>query len=568
MPGNACRRHLQHRRAPPARPGGVEIEIVGGAQQQVGARQEGIEALGRRQQGAAGADAAGDQWAAGDHRVGDVAGKAAEAVFGQPAATHVDLDPAGRDEGGIGKQAERVDGRRIAEQFGSIRQLRGRTAGEDRGCLRRFHHTSGIVDAGQARDQAGGALQENALFRAERHALEAGFPEIIGPEKGPERLTRIVHTAFEAQLLAARILGKFEIPGLGAVGVEHLVAVEIAPAGDPGEAPIVIHLVAGRQVEIIDIAGQARLVGPQHGGAERRPADFLEAVGAGGAAGGREAARGKGRARCPLAVIGAHQIDGEIRRRREAQRDAGAILALAIEIIDARAVRRLRTGTAGDILHHAIAQLDGAGDPQGDHVVAKVDVAIDAALIKIAIAHTHFARGAGTRLGGDHRNDADGRCGAEERRLRALHHFDAFKIIEIEIGAARPRHVDAVQIDGDGRCSLRGTAVGGDAADHETRVVGALFLHIEAGHIGRELVELGDADLAQGPPGVGGDGDRHVALLLLALLGGDDNLLAQRFGDLIIAGGLGCGGGQDNERGADEAGTGEQRETAHGRTPC
>ena len=99
--------------------------------------------------------------------------------------------------------------------------------------------------------------------------MEAGFPEIIGAEEAAQFLTFVVEAAFKAHLFAARIFGKFQIPGLGAIGVEHLVAVEVAVAGDGGEAPGVAELGVHAQVHVIHVARQAGLIGAEHGGAER-----------------------------------------------------------------------------------------------------------------------------------------------------------------------------------------------------------------------------------------------------------------------------------------------------------
>ena len=183
-------------------------------------------------------------------------------------------------------------------------------------------------------------------------------------------------------------------------------------------------------------------------------------------------------------------------------------------------------------------------------------MAIDAALIIIAVAHAHFAGETGVRLGGDDADHTHGGGGTEQGGLRALHHFDAFQIIKIEVGTTRPRDIDAVEIDGDGRRALRGAGVRCDAADHEAGVVGRLFLHVQAGHIGGKLIELCNADLAQATPGVGGDGDRHVVQFLLGLLRRHHDFLADRFGHLIGFGGKG-------RQGRQQAGGSEQQKTAH-----
>jgi hypothetical protein len=369
-------------------------------------------------------------------------------------------------------------------------------------------------------------LQEGSLLAAERHALGARFPEIVGARKRPEAVGRVVDPAFEVHLLAARILGEFQVPGLAAVGVEHLQAVEIAVAGHGREAPGPLRGIVCRDVEIIDVAPQARLVGPQHLGAERRAGNFHEAVGRRVAPGRREGPAGKGGAGRALPIVGADHVDRHVVRRREPQRDPRPILALAVQVVDLGAIGCLRTRVARDILDNPVTQLDLPCDPQRHLVVSKVHEAVQPALVEIAVSPPDFARKAWLGLVGDHRHGAHGRRRSEQRRLRALHDLHALEVIEIEVGPARPRDIDPVQVDGDGGRALRTAGVGRDAPDHEARIVGGLFLHVEPGYEGRKLVELGDAQFPQRLAGKGRDRDRHIHKALLDLLGGDQNLLA------------------------------------------
>ena len=67
-----------------------------------------------------------------------------------------------------------------------------------------------------------------------------------------------------AALFAVGVLGKFEEIGGGAIGVEHLVAVEFAEAVDHGDCPVVGNLPVHCQIGVIDIAGQAQSGIAQH----------------------------------------------------------------------------------------------------------------------------------------------------------------------------------------------------------------------------------------------------------------------------------------------------------------
>ena len=163
-PADAAGIDLHHRRTATTRVGGIKVHVVGGAEQDVGARQEGIKSTRGTEHFTIGVDAAANQWAAGDNRIGNAGRNAAVAIFTQITAAQVDFQARHRDHRHVGKGAEGADFSRVAEQFGGIGQHGGRAAGQDRGGAGGFHHTGGIVDAGQARHQSRRALQENAFF--------------------------------------------------------------------------------------------------------------------------------------------------------------------------------------------------------------------------------------------------------------------------------------------------------------------------------------------------------------------------------------------------------------------
>ena len=134
-----------------------------------------------------------------------------------------------------------------------------------------------------------------------------------------------------------------------------------------------------------------------------------------------------------------------------------------------------------------------------------------------------------TRLLADEVDRAGRRVAAEQRALRALQHLDALEVEHAE-GQHRRRHqVHVVDVDAGRGVVVGGVVVEADAADGDVRdAVGHHVLDLHVWRQQREVGELRDARLGEGLAGVGGAGDADVAEALLALLGGDEDLLELR----------------------------------------
>ena len=281
-----------------------------------------------------------------------------------------------------------------------------------------------------------------------------------------------------ADLPAIGDLGEFEEGRGAAVGVEHFGAVELAVAVDRGEAPVGVELVVDGEVDVVNLTVEAELVIAQRRCARRIAAEVGVAEGIGRparrAGEGREAARDERRSAIALLVIGADEVDRQILGRAPAQRGAQAELVLCVEFF-------LLIG--GKVLNIAIARAPFARQAEGQRVAADIDEAAQQGLVEVAIAAAHFSREAFTRAGRDDADRTHGAGGAEQGRLRALDHFDAFQIVDRLIAAARARDIDAVVIERDARALLGRAAIRGDAANHDAGVVGALLLNQQAGDV-------------------------------------------------------------------------------------
>ena len=137
-----------------------------------------------------------------------------------------------------------------------------------------------------------------------------------------------------------------------------------------------------------------------------------------------------------------------------------------------------------------------------------------------------FGGETGLGPGGDHADRAHRRRGSEQGRLRSLDDLDPLHIVDVLIGATRAGNVDAVIIKGDARRLLGRSAVRRDAANDDARIVGALFLDVEAGDIVGQFVQVGNADFRHPLAADGRYGDGHVHRPLFDLLRGHDDLLA------------------------------------------
>ncbi|MCY1172513.1 hypothetical protein D9M73_126490 [compost metagenome] len=344
-----------------------------------------------------------------------------------------------------------------------------------------------------------------------------------------------------AILVAARVLGKLQIPGRTAIGVEHFVAVELAIAVDGGEADPGGQFRRQREVGVIDVALQAELGATQHLRAIGRARQFGIAIVAAIAARRRLRARAEGRAGVALAVIGQHQRGGERIGRCPAQRTAQAALILAVEIVLLGLALILvgHIGIAGDVADEAVMIFVGEGEARRERVVADIDEARHLPAIVIAVGCDDPGGRSGLGPGRDDVHRANCGCGAEQRRLRPLHDFNALKIEQILICATRARDVDAVIVQRNARALLRRAAIRGDATDHEARVVVALLLNAQTGNVHRHFGERVDPQRLHLCAGQRRHRDRHVLQLLFTLLRGDDDVAALRLGRLCCGGRLG-----------------------------
>ena len=533
---------LHDRRAPALADGAIEVEAVVQPEQRIEPRQQRRKAALRRQLRALrvrGADQAGANAERGqDHGVGLDRAVAGLAVLDQHAGARGQFQARRRDPGGVGEHRISVVVAVVAE-LRRVGKLTKRPAGDDRRHLRR---RDGAVRQNAARSRRDtDRLQLRAdrrigcrhrageigpFLRREGHALVAVF------EKGVPAEGRAILGTFEreaalmAPLLPLRILGELEVPGRAAIGVEHLQRVEMAEAVDGREADTVRQVDVHRQIGVIDVAVESELAGAEHLLAIGRARQLGIAIVAGLPAGGGMRARLERGARVALPVIGEDQVRGDRIARLPAERSADAALVLAIEVVlvDPALVLVRNVGIAGDVADVAAAVFVGKGDTPREHLVPRVQEAGDLGTIEVAVGAGDLSGEA--RLGrGRHDADrADRSRGAEQRRLRALHHLDAGQVVQVLIGATRTADVDAVVVERDARALLCGARVRGDAADHEPRVVGALLLHLKAGDERRHLVEFGHADVGHVRARQRGDRDRHVLDPLRPLLGRDDDI--------------------------------------------
>ena len=120
---------------------------------------------------------------------------------------------------------------------------------------------------------------------------------------------------------------------------------------------------------------------------------------------------------------------------------------------------------------------------------------------------------------------ADLRAASEQRALRALEHFYALEIEQLDDRAAGLGDRHAILEHRDARFHVARAIVGGDAANHEARVVWALQLDVEPRHERRERIELLNALLGEEVRGERGHSHRHILYRLAALLRGDRDLL-------------------------------------------
>ncbi len=172
---------------------------------------------------------------------------------------------------------------------------------------------------------------------------------------------------------------------------------------------------------------------------------------------------------------------------------------------------------------------------------------------------------AGRLLGDEVDRAADGVL-AVERTLRAAQHFDTLEIDKVEGGTGRFRHRHAVDIDAD-RLVARETGVRRrrEAADGDQRAEGVADRLVDL-DVRDRVTDVADGLDARALERLGAERrhrDRHVLQLLLAALGGDDDLVAVFDDDDVGARrGRACRGScflRRERRGADGRGAGQQK---------
>ncbi len=164
---------------------------------------------------------------------------------------------------------------------------------------------------------------------------------------------------------------------------------------------------------------------------------------------------------------------------------------------------------------------------------------------------------------------------AEQSSLRTAQHFDAIQVQQVHVGAGQCAVVDIIDIDADARIGRVDEVRSVDAA-HADGCVGSVAgvrLHeIRIRDDAAQLLHVADALLLEALALHGCDRDRRVLQVLLAVLGGHDDLL-----QLPVVGGGGlrrllcerCGSPQRAEhRHGDQPGPGRTRPTIdHQRAP-
>src|SRR5690606_24834106 len=130
------------------------------------------------------------------------------------------------------------------------------------------------------------------------------------------------------------------------------------------------------------------------------------------------------------------------------------------------------------------------------------------------------------RLGGDDVHRARQGVAAVKRALRTAQHFHALDVGHVEEAALRLAEIHAVQIQADGRLPghrrvQRGGAANGNLG-HGGVGRAALDLHVR--REGAKLVKRGDVAALQKLLADGGNRDGNILQVLLATLGGDDDI--------------------------------------------
>ena len=183
-----------------------------------------------------------------------------------------------------------------------------------------------------------------------------------------------------------------------------------------------------------------------------------------------------------------------------------------------------------------------AGQRQAeDTELRQVDIAAQRRRTVIAGAGSDIAFEIAGRLLGHDIDRAAQRIAAVERGLRTFQNFDMVDVADIGDIADGLGDIDAVDIETRARVPIGGGVDGNSAADRDVRF-GLIARRLNDGDVGREALDaanVGNVARLQGRGAEGGQGNRHVAQLLLAALGGDDDFFktAGRGGGLVGGGG-------------------------------
>ena len=217
------------------------------------------------------------------------------------------------------------------------------------------------------------------------------------------------------------------------------------------------------------------------------------------------------------------------------------------------------TGAVVHVAFDAAVRLDGVdearelGGERGDaqrglfadrNVDGTLEVAADVAALNLVQRGFNCALiDADLRRIGDIADGARQRARAEQRALGAAQHFDAVQVEQVEVRGEQRHGDDAfVQIDADLLLHARLIAddlAGGDAADGDLALPGAEVLDGKAGDGARQVLDVGNAAVADGLFALRADGEGHIDQGFFAFACGDDQFFNFAFG------GKGSGGSRE-----------------------
>ena len=132
------------------------------------------------------------------------------------------------------------------------------------------------------------------------------------------------------------------------------------------------------------------------------------------------------------------------------------------------------------------------------------------------------------RRPGDDVDRAADRVASVEGALRAAQHFDALDVRQVPVLSDLAPEVDAVDVDADAGVGGDEVILQADAADERVGgrgVAGREARHVQVRNELADVDQVGDALPLKLLAGKGGDRDGHLVDALLALLGGDGDLL-------------------------------------------